>query len=97
MLAKNKDIEERNAHIKGVVIVGVILVLAFAVPNIMFQMGGIDDGNCTTNEDGEKECLEADNPIDKMIIDGKDKGMLYYNYLVVFGGIGLLAYKLFQV
>ena len=28
MLAKNKDIEERNAHIKGAVLVAVVVVLA---------------------------------------------------------------------
>lgn len=97
MLAKNKDIEERNGHIKGVVIVLVAIVIALAIPNLMFQLGGIGDDGCTTLESGEKECLEADNPIDQMILDGKDKGLLYYNYAVVIGGICLTGYKLFQV
>lgn len=97
MLAKNKDIEERNSHIKGTVLVIIVVVIAFAVPNIFFQLGGFGDDGCITLENGETECLEADNPIDKMLMDGKNKGLLYYNYLVVFGGIAITAYKLFQV
>lgn len=97
MLAKNKDIEERNSHIKGAVLVFIVVILAFAIPNMIFEFAEIGDNGCITLENGDQECLEADNPLDEMLMDGKDKGLLYYNYLVAFGGVALIAYKLFQV
>ena len=97
MLSKNKDIEERNSHIKGTVLVIIVVIIAFAIPNIIFQFAEIGDDGCITLENGKTECLEADNPLDEMLMDGKDKGLLYYNYLVAFGGVAVIAYKLFQV
>ena len=97
MLSKNKDVEERNKHIQGTVVVIIVVVIAFAIPNMIFQFAEISDDGCITLENGETECLEADNPLDKMLMDGKDKGLLYYNYILAFVGIAAIAYKLFQV
>ncbi len=75
----------------------IVVIIAFAIPNIIFQFAEIGDDGCITLENGKTECLEADNPLDEMLMDGKDKGLLYYNYLVAFGGVAVIAYKLFQV
>ena len=57
MLARNKDVEERNQHLKGFVFVLIGAAVIAVLPEMIATMVGIDpstgcslDGECLTND-----------------------------------------------
>lgn len=95
MLSKNKDVEERNSHMKGLVIVIILTVGLVGLPNMMFTMAGYDiETNCNTKSG---DCLSADDPMEKMVIDNTPKMMMYYSLAVAGIGGAIGAYKGFQI
>ncbi len=95
MLSKNKDVEERNGHMKGLVIVLVLTVVVVGLPNIVFTMAGYDpETHCSTETN---ECLSEDDALEKMVIENTPKMLLWYTIAVGGGGAAIGAYKGFQI
>lgn len=93
MLAhKKEDVEKRNAHLMGMALVTILVIVLIAAPSMFFMMAGYDaNTGCSTKDSGN--CLSKDDPIDKMVLDNTPKGLLYYSMAVAVIGMMILAYK----